>query len=226
MSRRDVAHDTDSAAPGTSPSPAPAPRSLEELMEAYCNGDRPAFDALFAQVAPKVSAVLFAMSRDRGLTEDLLQVVFLKVHNARDGYLRGAPVLPWFKAIARNVYIDWYRQRRSSRLRLTADGDLPEPRPEAAPDGDALDGLSDDDRALLYATIDALPPLQREALIALKVEGLTLKQIAAATGTTVGAVKLRAHRAYEALRDALGVQRPTTGPGRKAPSPSPSEEAP
>jgi len=220
MSRSDVAQNTDSAAPGTGSSPTADGRSLETLMEAYCNGDRRAFDVLFAQVAPKVSAVLFAMSRDRGLTEDLLQVVFLKVHNARDGYVRGAPVLPWFKAIARNVYIDWYRQRRSSRLRLTADGELPEPRAEASPEADALDGLSDDERTLLYATIDGLPPLQREALIALKVEGLSLKQIAASTGTSVGAVKLRAHRAYEALRDALGVARPTTGPGRRPPKAS------
>jgi RNA polymerase sigma factor (sigma-70 family) len=223
MSRRDVAHDTDGASAGLGVSPDGSERSLEALMEAYCNGDRRAFDALFAQVAPKVSAVLFAMSRDRLLTEDLVQVVFLKVHNARDAYVRGAPVMPWFKAIARNVYIDWYRQRRSSRLRLTAEGELPEPRPDPTPEGDALDGLTDDERALVFATIDALPPLQREALIALKVEGLSLKQIAAATGTSVGAVKLRAHRAYEALRDALGVQRPDKGPGRRPRSAPPGE---
>ncbi|MBL8600379.1 MAG: RNA polymerase sigma factor [Myxococcales bacterium] len=184
----------------------PADPNLEALMEAYCAGDRAAFEALFAATSPRVSAVLFAMSRDRALTEDLVQVVFLKIHHARDTYLRGQPVLPWFKAIARNVYIDWYRQRRRNRLRLTAEGELPEPRADFTPMADAFDRFSDEERERLQQTIDGLPPLQREALLGLKVEGLTLKQIAAATGSTVGAVKLRAHRAYEALRAALAMR--------------------
>jgi len=48
--------------------------------------------------------------------------------------------------------------------------------------------------------IDALPELQRTAYRLLRDEGLSLKRAAAALGTSVTAVKLRAHRASVALR--------------------------
>lgn len=45
--------------------------------------------------------------------------------------------------------------------------------------------------------------MQRETLVMLKVSGMTLEEVARATSSTVGAVKQRAHRAYERLRKAL-----------------------
>jgi RNA polymerase sigma-70 factor (ECF subfamily) len=49
-----------------------------------------------------------------------------------------------------------------------------------------------------------LPASQRTAFELLKQDGLTLADAAAVLGVTVTAVKLRAHRAYESLRIALG----------------------
>ena len=49
-----------------------------------------------------------------------------------------------------------------------------------------------------------LPETQRVAFELVKQEGLTFIEAAAVLGTTVAAVKLRAHRAYEALRAVLG----------------------
>jgi RNA polymerase sigma-70 factor (ECF subfamily) len=56
-----------------------------------------------------------------------------------------------------------------------------------------------------------LPESQREVLIMLKVNGLSVEEIARATSSTVGAVKQKAHRAYEKLRNLL--QQTPTGPG-------------
>jgi RNA polymerase sigma-70 factor (ECF subfamily) len=49
-----------------------------------------------------------------------------------------------------------------------------------------------------------MPESQRAAFELIKQEGLSLVEAAAVLGTTVAAVKLRAHRAYEKLREALG----------------------
>jgi RNA polymerase sigma-70 factor (ECF subfamily) len=49
-----------------------------------------------------------------------------------------------------------------------------------------------------------LPETQRVAFELVKQEGLSLAEAAQVLGTTVAAVKLRAHRAYEALRAVLG----------------------
>ena len=48
-----------------------------------------------------------------------------------------------------------------------------------------------------------LPDSQREVLTMLKVLGLTVEEVARATGSTTGAVKQKAHRAYEKLRGIL-----------------------
>ncbi len=188
---------------------SPSERSLEDLMDAYCTrGDRRAFDELFARLAPKVNILLLRLSRNRELAEELTQVTFLKVHRARDTYVPGSKVFSWVMAIARNVYIDAYRKNRVLRRHemLTEEGIVPEPgRDSRTVDTGAFEALSDEDQQRIQSTIDALPATQREALMLLKVEGLSLKQVAEITGASVTAVKVRAFRAYEALRAAMGV---------------------
>jgi RNA polymerase sigma-70 factor (ECF subfamily) len=193
-------------------------------MDAYCKGDRQAFDDLFARLAPKVNVVLLRLSRSRELAEELTQVTFLKVHRARDTYVPGSKVFSWVMAIARNVYIDAYRKNRVLRRHetLTDEGVLPERGRDAQTvDVNAFAQLSDEEQQLIRDTIDALPATQREALILLKVEGLSLKQVAEITGASVAAVKVRAFRAYEALRAALGVVRRPTADTPTAPKRTP-----
>ena len=51
--------------------------------------------------------------------------------------------------------------------------------------------------------VAALPAAQQEVVTMLKVGGLSLEEVACATSSTVGAVKQKAHRAYERLRKLL-----------------------
>jgi DNA-directed RNA polymerase specialized sigma24 family protein len=62
--------------------------------------------------------------------------------------------------------------------------------------------------------VAALPESQREVVTMLKVDGLSIEEVARATSSTVGAVKQKAHRAYERLRKLLD-QTPTTQTARK-----------
>jgi len=55
--------------------------------------------------------------------------------------------------------------------------------------------------------VRALPPLQREVVILVEYEGLTLAEVARAVGADVGTVKSRLHRARENLRRALAPLR-------------------
>jgi len=52
--------------------------------------------------------------------------------------------------------------------------------------------------------LSELPESQREVLILMKVEGRSLEEVAAATGSSVGSVKQKVHRAYEKLRRIIG----------------------
>ncbi len=182
----------------------PGGRSLEALMDAFVDGDPRAFDALFRALSPRVVAFARYLSGDPGLAEDIAQTTFLKVHRARETYQRGSPLEPWVFAIARRSFLDHRRRTKRRPESPTLDGTVPEP-PQEAPSVEGFDRLSDTQRTALLGCLDRLPLNQREALVLTKVDGLSTAAAAAVAGTTQGAIKLRAHRAYENLRRALGL---------------------
>jgi RNA polymerase sigma-70 factor (ECF subfamily) len=167
-------------------------------MDRYASGDAAAFGELYDALAPKLFAFLVRKTGERARAEDLVQQTFLQMHCARESYVTGADVVPWAFAIARRLAIDAYR--RGKREVLDADVDLTPLLDDVAPD-DALRGKQA--ARLVQETLDSLPETQRVAFELIKMDGLSLAQAAEALGTTVTAVKLRAHRTYEALRAAL-----------------------
>ena len=173
-----------------------------ELMARYCDGDRAAFDALYAAVAPRLLGFVVQLVGERALAEDILQETLLKLHEARGFYVRGADPLPWMFTIARHTAFDELRRRKRARVRLVENDDRPPPEPRAGLSGAPELARANDDPAgaEALAALDQLPDAQRQALLLTKVEGLSQAEAAARAGTTPGAIKLRAHRAYVALR--------------------------
>jgi RNA polymerase sigma-70 factor (ECF subfamily) len=171
--------------------------SLENLMERYASGDAEAFGALYEALAPRVYAYLCRSLSDRDLAREVLQETFLRLHRVRTRYDVGHRVLPWVITIAANLRRDLLRRRRRRREDLAEPVDLEAaPAPEVeTPDADLA--------ARLLAAVRALPPGQRDVILLHKYEGLSFEDVARATGSTVGAVKLRAFRGYETLRKKL-----------------------
>lgn len=180
-----------------------------QLMERYCDGDASAFRALYALVAPRLLGYLVKMARERAVAEDLLQHTFLKLHRARAAYVRGADPLPWIYSIAHRTFLDETRRRKRAVVRVGEGDELPEQQADLR--GEAED-RRDEPRAdpeLVKAALDALavlPAQQREAVVLTKLDGKSVAEAAQIAGTTVGAMKVRAHRGYEALRSLLGAR--------------------
>ena len=132
-----------------------------------------------------------------------------QLHDARGRFLPGADVVPWAYAIARRLFIDGTRRRKRDHLHDEYDEERSAAQ-NTAPSGQAVAEARELSEAL-RAKLDALPPLQREAFRLVREEGLSMAEAAEVLGTTAAAVKLRAHRAYESLREvlaALGVEAP------------------
>jgi RNA polymerase sigma-70 factor (ECF subfamily) len=168
---------------------------VEALMSRYQQADAEATAALIAQLSPKVFQFFLAQVRDRFQAEDLLQDFWLRVHKARHTFRTGEPLLPWAFAIARRTKIDQYRRSRNTKSHEFQLNELPdvaarEPEKNASP--------------ALVDLLKTLPAAQRETIWLLKVSGLSLEEVARATGSSLGAVKQRAHRAYEKLRKTFG----------------------
>lgn len=166
---------------------------LDQWMERYQQADPEAPVALVAALSPALLRFFKGQVATREQADDLLQDTWLRIHRVRHTYRPGEPVLPWVYAIARRVRVDGYRRTRRITVHETAVEVLPE---RAAPV--ARNPLPS------FATLVAvLPDAQREVVTMLKVGGLSLEEVARATSSTVGAVKQKAHRAYDRLRKLL-----------------------
>ena len=181
---------------------------LDRAMARFAAGEDAALAEVYDLGAPAVLTFLLHLARDRSLAEDLTQETFLRIHRARGLYRSGAPVLPWAYTIARRLFLDGVRSRRSE-VRQNFDHDS-EAEPFAPHEGAGESPSAEDllaDAELAQAVDEALaqiPEAQASAFRLLKGEGLSIAEVAAIMGTSKGSVKLRAHRAYLSLRALLG----------------------
>jgi RNA polymerase sigma-70 factor (ECF subfamily) len=170
-------------------------------MERYARGEDAAFSELYDLLSPRLSSFLLRRTHDPARAEDLLQQTFLQMHCARRHFCEGADVVPWAFAIARRLLIDVYR--KSGRELLDAEDDCARDSvaPEAGPDRLAAQRRL---TSRIEQELTRVPEAHRVAFDLVQREGLSMAEAAEVLGTTATAVKLRAHRAYEALRASLG----------------------
>jgi len=186
------------AVDGSSPKRSPA----DAAMDRYAGGDDSAFSELYDLVAPRLYGYFLRQTRDADASDDLTQQTLVKMHRARGQFLRGAAVTPWAFAIGRRLLLDSLRRNRREVSSAAADEAL-ESALADAPSADQLVQAQETARRIQKELL-RLPDSQRVAFELVKQEGLTFAEAAEVLGTTVAAVKLRAHRAYEALRAVLG----------------------
>ncbi len=173
-------------------------------MDRLASGDDAAFSEVYDALAPRLHAFLIRQTRDAEVADDLLQQTMLQMFAARRHFTPGAEVLPWAFAICRRLVIDRARRRgRDPIVRAVAiddDRDSEPPSEQGCPEQDLA-------RRQLAERIERelarLPEANRVAFELVKREQLSMAEAAEVLGTTVTAVKLRAHRAYVALREAL-----------------------
>lgn len=130
---------------------------------------------------------------DRDSAEDILQDVFLKIHQ-HIGDLRESDRLEsWIYQITRNAIIDYYRRSRPQQELSEAFALHPEDEP------DAIAELSPSVAEML----DCLPSKYRQALELTDLQGLTQIELAARLNLSVSGAKSRVQRAREKLRNCL-----------------------
>lgn len=166
---------------------------LDQLMVRYQQADPAAAAALIERLSPRLHWFFASQMGSRTDADDMLQDLWLRIHRVRHTYRPGEPLLPWVYAIARRVRIDTYRKRSRMSREIGVDA---VPEPAAREENQAS-------RLAFHELLATLPEGQREVLTMLKVGGLSLEEVARATSSTVGAVKQKAHRAYERLRSLL-----------------------
>ena len=133
--------------------------------------------------------------------EDVVQETLISVHRARHTYDPSRPFAPWFYAIAAHRLVDVFRRERRVTSREQAGDVLPEPVPART-----VDREGDVDMDAVRAALASLPQRQREIVEGLKLRDESVRELAGRLGMSESAVKVTAHRAYQALKKMLGVK--------------------
>jgi RNA polymerase sigma-70 factor (ECF subfamily) len=179
-------------------------------MAAAQGGDESAYRGLLEQLLPFVRRQVRGRISAPADAEDVVQNALIAIHRGRHTYRPERPFGPWMRTVVRNCVIDWFRERgrRASRETTVESPEL------------FAEGVYDEEPGAqdlappLAAALQALPAKQREAVELIHVHGLSVAEAAVEAGVSPGALKVRAHRGYRALRTRLAGWDGMEGSGR------------
>lgn len=167
-------------------------------MSAYVSGDAAAFRVIFERYAPLLMRAMLRELYVREEAHDLVQQTFLQLHRARADFDPGQKLKPWVFTIALNLKREYFRRKKRRPERsLDAESAI---EPAVA----ALGAARVDAQRTLARVLGGLPADQREVIELHWFDGLEFPEVALVVGASVSAVKVRAHRGYVRLRQALG----------------------
>lgn len=171
-------------------------------MLAYRDGDAGAFEKLYARHRGALYRfVLRSMkgnASDRAVAEELFQDTWMRVIEARARYAPSAKFTTWLYTIAHNLLVDHWRRKGLTLVELNEDTE------GVSPDNPAKQAEARQTLARFLQALEALPPAQREAFLLHEEAGMTVAEIATATGTNEEAAKSRLRYALMKLRNSVG----------------------
>jgi RNA polymerase sigma-70 factor (ECF subfamily) len=177
-------------------------------MMRFGGGDGAAFEALYRRHETRVFRFLLRHLRDEAGANDAMQEVWFAVARSAERYRPTAKFTTWLFTIAHHRMIDAMRARQPTEV-LDMNADPSDaPALDQLPAADALTeplvALQTEDRAsALLRAVEQLPPDQRCAFLLQAEGGLSVEEIAAATGTTFETAKSRLRYARTKLREWL-----------------------
>jgi RNA polymerase sigma factor (sigma-70 family) len=176
--------------------------ALAALMQAVQRGNAQAYVRLLKEITPRLRQIVRGQRKFLKIEdiEDLVQDILLSLHAVRATYDPRRPFMPWLMAITRHRLADGARRYTRRAAHEVQVENVPVTFSDEGANIDS-DGYRDPE-ALRHAIRD-LPPGQRDAIELLKLREMSLKEAAAASGTSIGAIKVSVHRAMATLRKAL-----------------------
>ncbi|SHK17776.1 RNA polymerase sigma factor [Rhodothermus profundi] len=187
-------------------SDTPPPYDLEALRR----GDPAAFEALVRAESPRLFRFLLRLLGDREAAQSVMQEAFLQAFRRIDSFRGDSRLTTWLYGIALNQARVLLRKTRRYTPMDEADLDRLQPafsqgmyaqryRPWPP---DVL-AEREDLRRLVREAIDRLPDTYREVLLLRDIEGFSTEEVAQLLNLSEGAVRVRLHRARQALRALL-----------------------
>ncbi len=169
--------------------------SDELLMKHLSQGDKKAAGILYDRYHKNIYGYFVKMTRNREISRDLTQNVFLRIIKYSRSWKEDKTFRFWLFRIARNILTDYYRD---SKLLYTSEDDLAL---VIADNKDSAKALElKESHEILIESMGKLPLAYREVIELYNFQGFTYREIAQATSSTEGAVRVKAFRAIQKLK--------------------------
>ena len=148
-------------------------------------------EEIWQKLASEIRGFVRARVSDHATAEDILQDVFVKIHQKLPTLRAGERLEAWVWRITRNAVADHFRRSRPS-----------EPLPEelVAPEKDSE---APDLTPCVRRFVGQLPPAYRDALMLTEWQGMTQEEMAKKIGLSVSGAKSRVQRARNQLKELL-----------------------
>lgn len=186
-----------------------------ELLVGLRAGDNSSYELLVERYGGRLLAVARRLLRGDDEAEDVVQEAFVCAFRSLERFRGGSQLGTWLHRVTVNAALMRMR-RRTSRSEVPLDDALPvvdaaaPTRPLFA--GRGIDAeqelLREETRHRVRQCIDRLPDAYRTVLILRDIEELDTREAASLLGITPNAVKIRLHRARQALTTLLFEPRP------------------
>ncbi len=173
-----------------------------EIIQRSLAGDVQCFRVIVERYSRKIGGMIYNMTRDHHLSEDVSQEVFLEVYRRLDTFdpARGQ-FSTWVYRIAHNKTLNVIKKKRPLFFSEV---------PETTGATDVHDEVDTNEfHAEFDRALDRLPAQQRIAFVWAEIEQLSYQEIAEIEGTSASAIKSRINRARQYIQQALKTRRPT-----------------
>jgi RNA polymerase sigma factor (sigma-70 family) len=175
-----------------------SPLPDHDLMLAVRDGDLDCMGELFERHHGPLFGYLSKVTGNRTSAEDIVQNVFQRMLKYRHTYRDEGSFTAWMYHLARRCATDHYR--KASSAPVAVDPSHLESHTDES-DSAAESAAISDDHALLHRALGRLERDDREVLLLSRLQELSFAEVATILECSVGAARVRAHRALRTLRD-------------------------
>jgi RNA polymerase sigma factor (sigma-70 family) len=167
----------------------------EIIMRRVKDGDLSALSELFERYHVKLFNFMLKMTGDRTISQDLTQNLFYRILKYRHTYKNDFSFKSWVYQMARNVHIDYCRQKKKNEDRHTSEYEQVEIVAEEK------GTFNEEEYSRLDKAMALLNPDHKEILVMSRFQGLKYEEISAIRNLSVPAIKVQVHRAIKQLRE-------------------------
>ena len=161
--------------------------TLKRLMVRSQRGDKQCYASLLTE-CDRWLRRYFARKINEAAVDDLVQETLMSLHRKRASFDPARAFLPWLAAIGRYRWVDSLRKVYKHEHGELFEEMVADPQEESVTAKVSLERL-----------LDLIPERQSEVIALVKIEGLSIREAAAATGQSESLVKVNIHRGLKKM---------------------------